>query len=324
MPSFNEDAVFLLAVAVVSVLFLDTDARAFAEQVRLHSSKITLMVILGIGFSFYTAIFTSFKNEIQKFYMFWFVAIVNFLSALAVITILNGSGNLIFYFVIPAINIGIFILLVVFWYADILDISSLSNKSPNYSSMLYGTFIVLGLTLLSKYVLEIPWPTLLAVSVGYATLFNRSITSHLPQIFIQRDRDFIEINSIIDRGINHALHNLFEEKIQYDITIVTDNYIKDLDIPDEYRDNIDTFLRDEIYKIDPTNSTIAIISFGEYTYKRFWFSRERQEMAVIIDVYLNGRPRAYQFCQMIVCDSSDKCERYKGLIYLNKITNIFI
>lgn len=322
LPSFDEDTVFLLALVVLVVWLIDADARTFAEQVRAQSSKISLMILLGMGFAFYTAFFASFKNEIQKFYMFWFAVLINFLSAFAAITLLNGSGESVFSYITPVINIVISILLVVFWHADVLDASSLPHKSSTFSNVLYGTLIVLGFTLLAEYIWDTPWPSVLTAAIGYATLFNGTVTSYLPQIFGKRDRKIASLDAVVNRGIDHMVQNLSKGK-NHGISIVTDEGIKDLSVTPEYENDIDTFLADEVRKLNRTSPVIAVTSIGTYTFKRYWFSPTRQEMAIIVDAYPNDGTTGYQFCQMIKYNSEGELGRYRGLMYLNKITNIF-
>lgn len=208
LPSYGEDTVFLLAVAVIAVLLIDLEARAFAEQVRAQLSKIALIMLLGIGFAFYTAFFSYFKNEIQKFYMFWFAVLVNFLSAFATITLLNDSGASALYYIAPAINILAFVLMVALWHADVLDTSAIPHKSSSFSNIVYGTIVVAVLIFIVEYVWNTPWPAVFSFVIGYATVFNRTFTSYLPKIFGKRDQKIEALDAAVDKVVEHMIKNV--------------------------------------------------------------------------------------------------------------------
>ncbi|OGZ43680.1 MAG: hypothetical protein A2756_05360 [Candidatus Ryanbacteria bacterium RIFCSPHIGHO2_01_FULL_48_27] len=322
LPSYGEDTVFLLAVAVLVVLFLNADARAFAEQVRAQSSKIALIMLLGVGFAIYTAFFSYFKNEIQKFYMFWFAVLVNFLSAFATITLLNDSGASPLYYIAPAINVVAFVLMVAFWHADVLDTSAIPHKSSSFSNVLYGTIVVAVLTLVAEYAWNTPWPAVFSFVIGYATVFNRTFTSYLPKIFGKRDQKIEALDVAVNDVVDYMIKNVGINN-PYAVCIAAAG-TKNLQVSSEYRGDVDAFLADEIRKLNRTTPAIATGSVGTYTFKRYWFSPTRQESAIIIDAYPNDGSTGYQFCQMVRYDTESILQRYKGLIYLNKTTNVYV
>lgn len=322
LPSYGEDTVFLLAVAVITVLLLDADAREFAEKVRAQSSKATLIMLLGIGFAFYTAFFSYFKNEIQKFYMFWFAVLINFLAAVATITLLNSSGASPLYYIAPAINTIAFVLMIALWHADVLDTSALPHKSSSFSNILYGTIVVVGLTLVAEYVWDTPWPAVFSFAIGYATIFNTTFTSYLPKVFGRRDQKIEALDTAVNNVIEYMIKNVGIDN-PYAVCIAAEG-TKKLQVSSEYGGDVDAFLADEIRKLNRTTPAIATGSVGTYTFKRYWFSPTRQESAIIVDAYPNDGSTGYQFCQMVRRGTGGTLERYKGLIYLNKIANVYV
>lgn len=323
LPSYGEDTVFLLAVAVLVILLLSADARSFAEQIGVRQPKVALIMLLGIGFAFYTVFFSYFKNETQKFYMFWFAVLTNFLSAVASISLLNSAGVPSLYYIAPAINIAIFLLMVVFWHADVLDTSVLPHKSSNFSNIVYGTGVVIILVVLAEHVWHMPWPAVFSFAIGYATIANQAVAEYLPKIFGQRDQKINALDIAVNRSIECMLKNLRDEN-NWMACVVTDEGTKPLGRSSKYDSSIDVFLADEIRKLNRTNQVVAIATVGTYTFKRQWFSPTREESAVIIDAYPNDETSGHQFCQMIKYNEVDILERYKGLIYLNKVPNIYV
>lgn len=323
LPSYGEDTIFLLAVTVLVVLLIDADARSFAEQIKAQSSKVVLIMLLGISFAFYTTFFSYFKTETQKFYMFWFAVLVNFLSAFATVSFLNGSSASPFYYTGPAINIAVFALMVMFWHADLLDTSAIPHKSSSFSNILYGTLVVTGLTLLAEYVWEMPWPAMFSFVIGYATVFNKTFIGYLPKIFGSRDQKIKMLDSAVNIVIEHMIKNVGVSN-PYVVSIFSDENARSLQVASEYRGNVDAFLTDEIHKLNRTTPVIVTGSVGTYTFKRYWFSPTRQESAVIIDAYPNDETSGYQFCQMVRYNTEGTLERYKSLIYLSKIRNIYV
>lgn len=322
LPSFDEDTVFLLAVSVIVVMLIDADARAFADEVRAHSGKIALMVLLGAGFAVYTAFFTYFKNETQKFYMFWFAVLVNFLSAFAAIKLLSGSSAPFYMYIAPAIGIGIFILMLIFWHADVLDASTLPHKSSSYSNILYGTLAVLGFVYLAENVWNLHWTSVLSTAIGYATIINGSVASHLPQIFGKRDEKINKLDAAVNNSIDRMIGNLNAGKDQW-VSIATDEGVEDMNVESGYENNVETFLADRVRMLNRTSPVVAAASMGTYTFQKYAFTRTHVETAIIVDVYPNDGTTGYQFCQMVKYDSEGELKRYKGLMYLNKIKNIF-
>lgn len=323
LPSYGEDTVFLLAVAVLVVLLLNADARSFAEQIGVRQPKVALIMLLGIGFAFYTAFFSYFKNETQKFYMFWFAVLINVLSAVASISLLDSAAVSPLYYIAPAINIATFLLMIVFWHADVLDTSVLPHKSSSFSNIVYGTGVVIVLTVLAEHVWHIPWPAVFSFAIGYTTVANQAVVGYLPKIFGQRDQKINALDISVNRSIECMLENLHEEN-NCTACVVTDEGAKPLGHSSKHGSSIDVFLADEIRKLNRTSPVVASAAVGTYTFKRQWFSPTREESAIIVDAYPNDGTNGHQFCQMIKYNEEGTLERYKGLIYLNKIPNIYV
>ncbi len=322
LPSFGEDTVFLLSAAIVAITLVDREAWVFAELVRAQSPKIYLMILLGVGFSIYTALFTSFKNEIQKFYIFWLVVIANFLSAVASIVILGESTHAPYWYLVPSVNILASIALIVLWYADAIDLSCMSHKSATFSKVVYGLLFLLLFIFSAEYIWAVPWPAVLSGAVGYATLFNRKFTGRLPQLLKNRDLRTAEIESTFNRSVEHVIQSLMNNR-HFGVSIVTDSGVKDSEIPTEYESNLDVYLGEEVRKLNRDSMSVGVATVGKYRFNRFWFLPPREEMAVIVDVYPNDRTQGHQFCQMFVYNSDGEIELHKGVIYLGRIKNLY-
>ena len=319
LPSFDEDTVFLLALAVVITLVIDGEARAFGEVVMANSSKVTLIALLGIGFAFYTAFFALFKNEIQKFYMLWFAVAANFISAVAVINLINESGASPLYYIAPALNILIAAVMTLFWYADVLDTSTIPHKSSSYTNIFYGALVIVAITALSAYVLDWSWPVAISLSVAYASLFNRSFARYLPRVFKARDERMEKIDTLTNKLVEHLRASLNDGGSTL-AALGSSQDVRDVRVNDD--DDIDTKLNDEARTLLATEPLVATGAVGFYTYKRFWFTPERSKTAIIVDVYEQGPGKGYRFSQMLEADDEDTLNRFKGLMYLGRINNI--
>lgn len=180
LPSFGECTIFLMAVSLGVILLVDETARGLALELVSRPRKATIIVALGIFFACYTAFFSYFINEIQKFYMFWFAVLVNLVSAIVVIRSLSGTEAPIFAYIIPVFTVVIAIIMIILWHADLLDTSSVPHKSVSYSHIVYGIVVIGGTVLLLKYVFHWAWPDIFLTSVAYTTLFNEKIAGYLP------------------------------------------------------------------------------------------------------------------------------------------------
>lgn len=315
VPNFDEDTVFLLTIAVVAVVLIDSDARAFAEAVRSHSSKVTLIVLLGMAFSVYTAFFSSFKNEIQKFYMLWFAISINFLCAIAGIIFLTDSSASMWLYIFPYLNVVFGILLIIFWHLDILDTSAISGKSSSYSNSVYGTFFILAFVFVGEYLLSIPWPALLSLSVAYASAFNKFAGWFLPRLFSSKDGLIESVSLLVEKSIRRQAELVSEGRFGV-VSISTVDTEEDIQIPEKLLSNSDEFIKG-LTQIRKPGFSVA--SVGTYTVQKYWFLPSRENLAIIADVYPEGSKGGYQFCQMFVYTGIGDLELYKGLVYLKRI-----
>jgi hypothetical protein len=163
----------------------------------------------------------------------------------------------------------------------------------------------------------------LSFATGYTTVFNQTVTSRLPKIFGERDQKIEALDAAVHKIVEHVVKEI-GIKDPYAVSLTSDVGIIDLKIPSEYRGNADAFLAVELRKVNRTAPVIATASVGVYTFKRSWFFPRRQESTFIIEVYPNDRSTGHRFCQMVRFDKGGVLERYRGLIYLGKIPNIFV
>lgn len=321
-PSFDDDSIFLLAVAVIVLLIIDADAQAFASKVSAHSSKASLIILLGISFATYSVFFAQFKNEVQKFYMFWFAILMSYLSSIGAIILLNISSVSIFLYFAPILNIIVSIFILIFWYADVIDTSCISYKSSSFFSAVYGVIVITSFTLIGVHVLNWPWPAVLSMAVTYSTVFNKYFSGRLPTYVRDKDKKIEEIDLAVNRAIEHLIDTL-NRGYQSAGTIVTQEEIKVITMPPEYEYGTERFLADEVRKLNRTNEVVAVAVLGSYTIKRHWFSKEHQEHAIIVDVYSNVYAKGHQFCQMIRVNSDGQIWRFRGVMYTGRLVNIF-
>jgi len=322
MPSYAEDTVFLMALSLVTVLSIDQSARDFAVEVFGHWHYGSIVVVLGATFGIYTALFTYFKTEQQKYYMFWFAVLVNGFAALAVIGVVLHASLPFWYYAAPCFNIFIAVMMVFFWNADLVDTDILPNHPPTYSNIVYGGIAVLGTIFVSEYVLGIVWPVAFSAAVGYATLFNEKISGFLPRIFVHRDEVIDYYRLLLQRILDNA--DVFYQYGAFSIAVMsTDETTALIHIPEEYCKNNDTiseFLNDQVRQLPRTSRAVAMAVSGNHT-SAYRPGNATVEPALIIEIYPQKEPKGYQFCQMVKIGADRSVKAYKNVTYIKRVDN---
>lgn len=323
LPSYDEDAIFLLALAVIVISAIDVDARVFIqENIFGRANKLSLLIPLGIFFSIYTAFFVKFKTITQKHYMFWFAISMNMVSVIAYLSLTDVQKLPFYAYIMMAISLLITILMGVFWRAKLIDINVLPNKSSSYSNIIYGSIFLLLFVFLAKYILDFNWITTLSFSTAYATILNKYVSGHLPKIFRKKDNDMATIELCVNNGVERMLQSLNEHD-SFSAFIISGFDIKRILINSENIDNIEELLITEARKFSEQSGAVSIITLSEIMEKRNMFSKKSDDTpAIVVAVYLKGQKNGHMFAQKVETNNLDEYIKKNSLIYINKNKNL--
>lgn len=319
LPVFDSDAIFLIAITSLMIVYLYPEAYQFILLIKAYSMKIIIILILGVFFALYDAIFTVFRSEFKKHFAYRFALIINILFAYASIIFLNQSHAEKLSYVGPWINIIISAVVLIFLYLDVLDTTKSSYKVSSYSNIVYGTVIVIGLSFLFKYQ-QISWPVMFTMVVGYVTLLNRLVIKHLPSILNKKHRLVESIDGIVNSMVTGVLHDLNDGQ-WFDVCIIDGQNAEYLDIPDEYGNNLSAFIEKETKGRANSSSGLIVVYLAEYTVSSLFFS-DYKELTITIDVYPIDSKKGYRFIQAIKKNPKEVYEFYRGLMYIKDLVRI--
>lgn len=313
LPTFSEDAVFLIAVSILSVCYINPVAFQELSDLLSNSTKALVIVLAGLGFTFYSAFFTRFKTETQKHYMLWFALIINFIIGVTSFSILKPDDTW-FHYIFPVINVAAFVIVLVLTYTGLYNTSRIATKSSEYSNLLYGTVAVILISLLYEHFFHTPWQITLSVSSAYAGIFNASVAKYLPRIFSDRNDKSAIIHRLIDKVTNDMLERLNSGKFDMGkYALVTDTAIEFVAIPDGQEE--DKFIVQLRLNRDRTEN-LAVVSFGTYEWTRAWWSSTDTYLTLIIKIYLSEENKRYEFYQTLEADDDNGYSlNDRGLIY---------
>lgn len=313
LPTFSEDAVFLIAISILSVCYINPEAFQELSDLLSNSTKALVIVLAGLGFTFYTAFFTRFKTETQKHYMLWFALIINFIIGVTSFSILKPDDGW-FHYIFPVINIAAFIVVIILTYTGLYNTSRIATKSSEYSNLLYGTVAVILISWLYEHFFHTPWQITLSVSSAYAGIFNASVARYLPRIFSDRNDKTAIIHRLIDKVTEEMLERL--NSGMFDMSkyvLVTDSTVEYVPMPDEHDE--DAFITQLRLNRDRAEN-LAVVSFGTYEWTRAWWSSTDTYLTLIIKIYLSEEDKRYEFYQTLETDDEDRYSlNDRGLIY---------
>jgi hypothetical protein len=313
LPIFSEDAVFLIAVSILSVCYINPEAFQELSDLLRNSTKALVIVLAGLGFTFYTAFFTRFKTETQKHYMLWFALIINFIIGVTSFSILKPDDAW-FHYIFPVINIAAFIVVIILTYTGLYNTSRIATKSSEYSNLLYGTVAVILISWLYEHFFHTPWQITLSVSSAYAGIFNASVARYLPRIFSDRNDKTAIIHRLIDKVTKEMLEGLNSGKFDMSkYVLVTDSTVEYVPMPDVQDE--DAFITQLRLNRDRAEN-LAVVSFGTYEWTRAWWSSTDTYLTLIIKIYLSEEDKRYEFYQTLEADDDDRYTlNDRGLIY---------
>lgn len=313
LPTFSEDAVFLIAVSILSVCYINPEAFQELSDLLSNSTKALVIVLAGLGFTFYTAFFTRFKTETQKHYMLWFALIINFIIGVTSFSILKPDDAW-FHYIFPVINIAAFIVVIILTYTGLYNTSRIATKSSEYSNLLYGTVAVILISWLYEHFFHTPWQITLSVSSAYAGIFNASVARYLPRIFSDRNDKTAIIHRLIDKVTEEMLERLNSGKFDMSkYVLVTDSTVEYVPMPDVQDE--DAFIAQLRLNRDRAEN-LAVVSFGTYEWTRAWWSSTDTYLTLIIKIYLSEEDKRYEFYQTLEADDEDRYSlNDRGLIY---------
>lgn len=312
IPTFSADAVFLLAVSILIICYINNAAFQQLSDVLSNSTKALLIVVVGLGFTFYTAFFARFKTETQKHYMLWFALIVNFIIGLTSFSSLKPDEAW-FHYIFPILNAGAFGVVILFSYAGLYNTSRISTKSSEYSNLIYGTMAVILITGLYEYLFHAPWQITLSVSAAYANMFNTSITKHLPVLFGGFKDKTLIVHDLIDKATNEMINRLNDNSLDTGkFLLVTVSKIEFTTILDSQDEN--TSLK-QLRLMRDRSENLAVVSLGTYEWTGAWWSSTDTYLVIIIKIYLSEEEKSYEFYQTLEVDAERYALNDRGLIY---------
>ncbi len=318
LPSFTEDTIFLMLIALGVIYFVDPSAQQEIYETLRYSEKATLIVVAGALFTLYTAFFTLFKTETQKHYMLWFAIIINLVVGVTVIETLNGQGLGPIWYIFPALNVGSFFLIILFWYTNLYNTERLNTKSMSYENIIYGSIALIAISQVLKFVPDMSWQVIFSSSIAYATYFSGTVTSFLPKIIPGKNEKIESTMKLINRSTEYALEQINSTGLRDgSLLIVTNESTEETTVPSESLGNADAYISgviNERFK----DQNVATVMLGHYDWKQSWWSSTASFQALIIDVFLAGESDRYEFCQIIDDETGEYKVGEKGLIYLNK------
>ena len=312
LPTFSADAVFLLAVSMLAICFINNSAFQQLSDILSNSTKALLIVVVGLGFTFYTAFFARFKTETQKHYMLWFALIVNFIIGLTSFGSLRPDEAWLHY-IFPILNTAAFGVVILLSYAGLYNTSRISTKSSEYSNLIYGTVAVILITGLYEYLFHAPWQITLSASAAYANMFNTSITRRLPVLFGGFKDKTLIVQDLIDKATNEMINRLNDNSLDTGkFLLVTVAKIEFTPIPDSKDE--DTFLK-QLRLMRDRSENLAVVSIGTYEWTRAWWSSTDTYLVLVIKIYLSEEEKCYEFYQTLEVEAERYSLNDRGLIY---------
>ena len=319
IPSYQEESPFLILVSIAAIAAVDPSLRATAYDLLVHSPKAEAYA--GMIYIIYTTFFSYFRTIRQKSSIFYFIMLTNVLSIFAVGShLMHDGGNILSYgvFLLSAL---ILLGTIVLWTAGELDSETISSRSAEYSPVLYGSFIVIFLVIITKFGLGFKWPTIFSLSVSYAILFNKNVIAYMPKIPSSRTADMDAIERIMNASIA-ALANEPETPEEDFCMIVSQHgyrkavYSKqDLAYPER-------FYARELARENRTDRFVAISTRSEYEYRPFFLRSKRVRDVYAVNIYPNDRRRGWQFIRFVDTGLDDNLDN--KTVYLQRIENLFV
>ena len=318
LPSFSDDTIFFVIVALVVTSIVDTKIQQTALQYQDVLTLVKNIFYLGIAATLYTTLFTYFRKQKHKWRMFLFMVTVNILIAsITINSMIIGQVNFV-YIVFPILNIVIALSMLYFWFNDLIDPKMIPNRAANYSNIIYGSIVVTIIVLVCEYLFHFSWQTMLSISVTYACLFNKQATKFLPDIFPERVNKIEAIETLAVKAIDECRKVLLSNKTGLFFSLVTPTSSEIITVPEHEQKNFADFLHQKMFQQDRTVLFVAIGFYSTITFKRR-FSKNTQIKAIRAEVYpQNGE--AYMFAELL--KNPNGPNQYTGkFTYLRRIKN---
>ena len=317
LPTFSEDTIFLMVVALGVIYFVDTSAQKEIYETLRSSEKMMLIAGAGVLFTLYTTFFTRFKTETQKHYMLWFALIINLVVGVTAFSSLAERDISLFWYLLPALNIATFFIVIVLWYAGLYSTGRLSTKSNSYSNIIYGTLALIAIAFIYKYIPNTNWQMVFSTSIGYATLFSKTITQYLPKLFSDKEDRTNFMQNLIERTTDTALeiiniHGLSSKQII--ITTENDSSVHDMHNDKKSSDLTDVYLNN-LAALEFPECDVALTVLGTYEWTQSWWSKTKSYTCLIINIYLKDESKRYEFYQILQQGDGEFVVSDWGLIY---------
>ncbi len=185
--------------------------------------------------------------------------------------------------------------------------------------VVYGSLAIMVISVIYKIFFDPNWQVLFSASVAYASLFNRTITQHLPKLFSKSDGKVATTEYLIDKVVLESINVCNANGLFFNqAVLVSEDSSQIITIPNERINDIDSYLN-ELKLSDFKHNNIAIAMAGSYDWKQFLWSGVKHYEALIIEVYLSKGVKKYSFCQTIDNDSGLYKPSERGLIYQGSV-----
>lgn len=313
LPSYGEETIFLILISIVTIIIINPVIRDGAASIITHGPK--SIIYGGVFYIISTTLFSYFRTEKQKIYMFCFVLLANACSIYAVIIDFKQLNIISLLFLL--INIFIFLSSITLLLSGELHNDSIPNRAARYANVLYGSLVVIALVLIGKYKFLLSWNMLFSFSVGYAMLFNQYLIKYIPPINAKRSQDIDAIEALVEKALVSIDETPLNFKYKLFCTIVSDQ-VRTVLIPEHYREDVFPFFERELAQENRTTPFVAVIWNSFYEYKRL-FSKRTIIPAVAVNVYPNTGKKGYQFVR-----TTGPRSTAEKLIYTTRVENIFV
>jgi hypothetical protein len=319
LPTFSDETVFFVVVALVVTIVMDQGIRDAIFEYQELISGMKDIIYVGVIITIYTTLFSDFRTQYHKWRMFAFLMLVYlFISAFTVHSILTGSSS-IAYIIFPILNIAIVLSMLCFWASGVMDLQSISNRAATYSTVVYGSIVTVLVVLVLEYVFHFSWQIMLSMSVTYACLFNKNTLRFLPQLFPGDAKKLDTIENLAIKAVEKCREELLSKnKVNLFFVIVTPETSEVVAIPNHEQVNFQDIVHQRMFEQDRTIPYVAIAYFGTITFSRRF--RPNKTVKVIKAEVYPASGEAYGFAEIFKQDprSTDYLGKF---VYIDWVKN---
>ncbi|MBP6884714.1 MAG: hypothetical protein KBC17_02725 [Candidatus Pacebacteria bacterium] len=319
LPSFSDESVFFVLLSIGVIYIVSPDLRDVLLTHQDVFVRLKSILVAGIAVTLYTTLFSHFRKHSHKWRMLLLMVTINILVAIFTINgVLAGPGNFV-SLIFPALNILIALSMILFWLRDLVDTEMIPTKAANYSNIVYGSIIVTIIIVLCQYLLNIPWQTVLSISVAYACLFNKKSLASLPAIFSGRSKKIETIEMLARKATDACRIELLSMKTDnLFFSAVTPETSKIIIIPDHEQHNFGDYLHRWLFEQDRTTPYIAVAFYSKLEFKH-QFKKNPKVMVIRSEVYPQ-KGEAYFFAELF--KDASEFHGYNGIFtYQDRIKN---